>query len=239
MAYSKGRGMRMKRFLLVEDEQIMAKNIAFFLEREGYKVDIAHDGEAGWIAFTTNEYDLVLLDWTLPKKDGLDLCRDIRKKSNVPIIMITAKSEILDRVIGLEIGADDYVVKPFDQRELLARIHALLRRHETISTDQVGEQQLHYDGLRLDRERLLILFEDQSITLTANEYKLVEILMKKPETVYTRELMYEQVWGGMLGYSDRTVDVTISRLRKKIMELTGKKYFHAVRGMGYKFGEKS
>ena len=231
--------MRMRSFLLVEDEQIMAKNIAFFLRREGYKVDIAHDGEAGWIAFTGNEYDLILLDWTLPKRDGLDLCREIRKKSNVPIIMITAKNEILDKVIGLEIGADDYVVKPFDQRELLARIHALLRRNEKNSTDQVGDALLQYDGLTLDREKLLILFEDQTITLTANEYKLIEILLKKPETVYTREFIYEQVWGGLLGYNDRTVDVTISRLRKKLMELTGKKYFHSVRGMGYKFGEKS
>lgn len=229
----------MKRFLLVEDEKIMAKNIAFFLQREGYQVDVVHDGEAGWTAFASNEYDLLLLDWTLPKKDGLNLCRDIRRKSNVPIIMITAKNEILDRVIGLEIGADDYVVKPFDQRELLARIHALLRRNETKSGEPGCENRLQYDGLTLDREKLLILFQESFITLTANEYKLIEILMKKPETVYTREFLYEEVWGALLGYNDRTVDVTISRLRKKIMELTGKKYFQSVRGMGYRFGGKS
>jgi len=229
----------MKHFLLVEDEQILAKNIAFFLEREGYQVDIEYDGEAGWATYTSKTYDLILLDWTLPKKDGLELCKEIRKKSNVPIMMITAKSEILDKIIGLELGADDYIVKPFDQRELLARIHALLRRNETTSNEQLVEHWLQYEGLKLDREKLLVLFGEQSVALTANEYKLMEILMKKPDNVYSREIIYEQIWDGLLEYSERTVDVTISRLRKKLMELSGKKYFHAVRGMGYRFGGKS
>ncbi|WP_332695507.1 response regulator transcription factor [Halalkalibacter lacteus] len=229
----------MKYFLLVEDERILAKNIAFFLEREGYHVDIEYDGEAGWAAYTSKAYDLILLDWTLPKKDGLELCKQIRQQSNVPIMMLTAKGEILDKIIGLELGADDYLVKPFDQRELLARIHALLRRNETTSHDRREKQWLHYEGLKLDREKLLILFKEQSIALTANEYKLMEILMKKPDNVYSRELLYEQVWGGSLEYSERTVDVTISRLRKKLLEASGKKYFHAVRGMGYRFRGKS
>lgn len=230
----------MKRFLLVEDEKILAKNIAFFLEREGYQVDIAYDGESGWASYKFKPYDLILLDWTLPKKDGMELCKEIRKESNVPIMMITAKSEILDKIIGLELGADDYVVKPFDHRELLARIHALLRRNETRIIDNQGRGQwLQYDGLKLDRERLLILFEEISIPLTANEYKLMEIFMKKPDNVFSREFIYEQIWEGELEYSERTVDVTISRLRKKLTELTGKKYFHAVRGLGYRFGGKS
>jgi len=229
----------MKHFLLVEDEQILAKNIAFFLEREGYQVDIEYDGEAGWATYTSKTYDLILLDWTLPKKDGLELCKEIRKESNVPIIMITAKSEILDKIIGLELGADDYIVKPFDQRELLARIHALLRRNETTGREPQNEPWLQYEGIKLDREKLLILYGGQSIALTANEYKLMEILMKKPENVYSREFIYEQIWDGLLEYSERTVDVTISRLRKKIMELTGKKYFQAIRGRGYRFGGKS
>lgn len=226
----------MKNFLLVEDEKILAKNIAFFLEREGYKVDIAYNGEEGWQMYKSNSYDLILLDWTLPKKDGLELCKDIRKESNVPIIMITAKSEILDRIIGLELGADDYIVKPFDQREMLARIHAVLRRDQLVNNDTKSEQWLHYGDLKLDREKLLLIFEGDSIALTANEYKLIEILMRKPNNVYSREFLYEQVWGGTLEYSERTVDMTISRLRKKILELTGTKYFHAVRGMGYRFG---
>ncbi|MFC0560651.1 response regulator [Halalkalibacter alkalisediminis] len=225
----------MKRFLLVEDEKILAKNLAFFLSREGYQVDIEYDGEAGWAAYTNKAYDLILVDWTLPKKDGLELCKQIRKESNVPIIMITAKSEIVDKILGLELGADDYIVKPFDPRELLARIHALLRRNESTST---AEQRLQYEGLTLDREKLLILFGLQNVTLTANEYKLLEIMMKKPNNVYSREFLYDEVWGGLLEYSERTVDVSISRLRKKLMELSGEKYFHAVRGMGYRFGEK-
>lgn len=216
----------------------MAKNIKFFLEREGYEVDVAYDGEAGWIAYCANGYDLILLDWTLPKKDGLELCKQIRKESTIPIMMITAKGEILDKIIGLELGADDYIVKPFDPRELLARIHALLRRNESTKNQPRKELWLQFEGIKVDREKLLILFGDQSVALTANEYKLLEILMKKPNNVFTREFLYEEVWGGSLEFSERTVDVTISRLRKKLMELSGKKYIQAVRGMGYRFGEK-
>lgn len=226
----------MKQLLLVEDEKILAKNIAFFLEREGYEVDIEYDGEAALASYKAKPYDLVLLDWTLPKKDGLEVCKQIRKESNVPIIMITAKGEILDRIIGLELGADDYLVKPFDQRELLARIHAILRRNGDYSKESNTGQWLIYDDLKLDREKLLIVYGNDTIELTVNEYKLLEILMKKPQNVYSREYLYEEVWGGLLGYNDRTVDVTISRLRKKLMFLTGKNYFQAVRGMGYRLG---
>ncbi|NLZ93908.1 MAG: response regulator transcription factor [Firmicutes bacterium] len=229
----------MKRLLVVEDEKIMAKNIAFFLEREGYQVDVEYDGQAAWTAFKAKAYHLVLLDWTLPKLDGLELCRRIRKDSDVPIIMITAKGEILDKIIGLEIGADDYIVKPFDQRELLARIHALLRRSESLKNEDSDKKYLQYDGLKLDREKLLLTCGEQSISLTANEYKLMEIVIKRPHNVYSREFLYEQVWGEMATANDRTVDVTISRLRKKLMDLSGKRYFHAVRGMGYRLGEES
>ncbi len=227
----------MKRFLLVEDEKILAKNIAFFLNREGYQIDIEYDGEAGWAAYLLKKYDLILLDWTLPKKDGLELCKEIRKESNIPIIMITAKGEIYDKIIGLELGADDYIVKPFDLRELLARIHAVLRRKEDFSKQETGAGQwLEYEDIKLDREKLLILYGEAAIDLTANEYKLMEILMKKPQNVFSREFLYEEVWGGLLGYNERTVDVTISRLRKKILAGTGKSLFHAVRGMGYRLG---
>ncbi|TCK92690.1 two-component system response regulator VicR [Natranaerovirga hydrolytica] len=228
----------MKKLLLVEDEKIMAKNIAFFLEREGYQVDIEYDGIEALQAYNKNTYDLILLDWTLPKKDGLEVCKDIRKTSQIPIIMITAKGDLFDKIIGLEIGADDYLVKPFDQRELLARIHAVLRRNEKANDNDAAkvEQWLEYDGIKLDREKLMIQFEDKHVSLTANEYKLMEILMKKPENVFSREFLYEAVWGGSLMYNERTVDMTISRLRKKLLEMTGKKYFEAIRGMGYRLG---
>ena len=229
----------MKRLLVVEDEKVMSKNIAFFLEREGYLVDVEYDGQAAWAAFRANTYDLILLDWTLPKLDGLELCRRIRKDSDIPIIMITAKGEIFDKIIGLEIGADDYIVKPFDQRDLLARIHALLCRSEASGSDDAGKKFLQYGDLKLDRERLLLLYGAQSVSLTAIEYKLMEIVIKRPYNVFSREYLYEQVWGEMATAGDRTVDVTISRLRKKLMELTGKRYFHAVRGLGYRLGEES
>ena len=143
----------MKRLLLVEDEQIMAKNIAFFLTREGFQVDTAYDGEAALELFAVGQYDLVLLDWTLPKLDGLEVCKRIRRESQVPIMMLTAKGEIFDKVVGLEVGADDYLVKPFDQRELLARIHALLRRISAEHKGQAAEAWLQYEDLRLDREK--------------------------------------------------------------------------------------
>jgi DNA-binding response OmpR family regulator len=229
----------MKRLLLVEDEQIMAKNIAFFLTREGFQVDTAYDGEAALELFAVGQYDLVLLDWTLPKLDGLEVCKRIRRESQVPIMMLTAKGEIFDKVVGLEVGADDYLVKPFDQRELLARIHALLRRISAEHKGQAAEAWLQYEDLRLDREKLLLVCGEKTAALTANEYKLLELMMKKPHNVFTREYLYEEVWGELPGYNDRTVDVTISRLRRKILQLCGKKYFQAVRGLGYRFGEKS
>ncbi|HAA38435.1 MAG TPA: DNA-binding response regulator [Firmicutes bacterium] len=229
----------MKRLLLVEDEQIMAKNIAFFLTREGFQVDTAYDGEAALELFAVGQYDLVLLDWTLPKLDGLEVCKRIRRESQVPIMMLTAKGEIFDKVVGLEVGADDYLVKPFDQRELLARIHALLRRISAEHKGQAAEAWLQYEDLRLDREKLLLVCGEETAALTANEYKLLELMMKKPHNVFTREYLYEEVWGELPGYNDRTVDVTISRLRRKILQLCGKKYFQAVRGLGYRFGEKS
>ena len=142
-------------------------------------------------------------------------------------------------MVGLEVGADDYLVKPFDQRELLARIHALLRRISAEHKGQAAEAWLQYEDLRLDREKLLLVCGEETAALTANEYKLLELMMKKPHNVFTREYLYEEVWGELPGYNDRTVDVTISRLRRKILQLCGKKYFQAVRGLGYRFHEKS
>ncbi|WP_010272353.1 response regulator transcription factor [Paenibacillus senegalensis] len=225
----------MVRILLVEDEKVMAKNIAFFLEKEGYSIDIAHDGQSGLTMFQNGRYDLLLLDWTLPKMDGLQLCRTIRQQSAVPIMMITAKEELMDKVIGLEVGADDYVTKPFHQRELLARIHALLRRNQ--QQGQMNESSLEYDGLRLDTGKMVLVYGERSIPLTANEYKLLEVMMRHPQNVFTREMLFEKVWGTTAGFSDRTVDVNVSRIRKKISELTDRNYLYAVRGLGYRFGE--
>lgn len=220
--------------LLVEDEKVMAKNIAFFLEQELYRVEIAYDGEAALEFFQKNSYDLVLLDWTLPKRDGLEVCKEIRKSSYIPIIMITAKGEIFDKVIGLEVGADDYLVKPFHQRELLARIHALLRRNQQNPSGQTGHF-VQYDAMTLDKDRMMLNFQKHSIPLTATDYKLLDIMMSHPLHVYSRDYLFAEIWGDSMGYNDRSVDVNISRLRKKILELTGKRYLHAIRGVGYQF----
>lgn len=226
----------MMRILLVEDEKIMAKNISFFLEKEGYHVDVAHDGVQGLEQFRSSSYDLLLLDWTLPRMDGLELCRTIRKESSVPVIMITAKEELVDKVVGLEVGADDYLTKPFHQRELIARIKALLRRSAMTMPDQQEHISI-WQGLRLDREKLYLYYEDQSIPLTAIEYKLLDLFLRHPQNVFSREHLLEAVWGMSEGFNDRTVDVNISRLRIKIAQLSGLKVLHAIRGIGYRFGD--
>lgn len=226
----------MKKILLVEDEQVLAKNIAFFLNKEGFEVDVADDGEAALQRFQPGLYDVVLLDWMLPKKDGLTVCRQIRQLSDVPLIMITAKGEVMDKVIGLEVGADDYIVKPFHQRELLARIHALLRRQEKQSDHAQHQRFIRYADLILDQDLMQIRCNDRSVSLTANEFKLLDLMMRHPDRVFSRESLYEHVWGTATGYSERTVDVNISRLRKKIMEITDQNYLFAVRGYGYRFG---
>lgn len=227
----------MKKVLLVEDEGILAKNIAFFLNREGFEVDVASDGEEGLRLFQAGQYDLVLLDWMLPKMDGLTLCRHIRQGSDVPLIMLTAKGEVMDKVIGLEVGADDYLVKPFHQRELLARIHALFRRQEK-REKEIRQRFLRYDQLVLDRDQMMLRLGEQSVSLTVNEFKLLDLFMRHPEKVFSREELFDHVWGTSVSYSDRTVDVNISHLRKKIGELAGENLLHAVRGYGYRFGGK-
>jgi DNA-binding response OmpR family regulator len=231
-------GSEVKKILLVEDEQVLAKNMAFFLKKEGFEVDVEYDGETALDRFKAGLYDLVLLDWMLPKKDGLTVCRHIRQTSDVPLIMITAKGEVMDKVIGLEVGADDYIVKPFHQRELLARIHALLRRQEKHTDLPSHPRLIRYEELILDQDQMVIRSGEKTVPLTANEYKLLDVMMRQPERVFSRVSLYEQVWGTASGYSDRTVDVNISRLRKKITELTDKNYLFSVRGYGYRFGGK-
>lgn len=228
----------MARVLLVEDEKILAKNICFFLEKEGFEVDIVHDGTQSWEQFQKQYYDLVLLDWTLPGMDGLDVCRKIRQQSSVPIMMITAKEELVDKVVGLEVGADDYLTKPFHQRELLARMKALLRRSQFQQHHHESENIKTWKGLVLDKDRLYLNYKDQSVQLTALEFKLLDLFMEHPHNVFPREALFESVWGISEGYSDRTVDVNVSRLRKKIYDLSGLKVLHAIRGIGYKLGDQ-
>jgi DNA-binding response OmpR family regulator len=230
----------LNRILLVEDEKTMAKHIVYFLEKEGFSVDSVRTGEDGLERFRGGAYDLLLVDWTLPGMDGLELCRVIRKESAVPIIMITAKEELVDKVVGLEVGADDYLTKPFHLRELLARIRALLRRSQMqAAADAADDRKLVWRGLVLDKSKLTLSFADKSVPLTNTEFKLLDLFMQHPQQVYTREILFETVWGQYEAFNDRTVDVNVSRLRKKIADLSGMKTLQAVRGIGYSLGERT
>ena len=205
----------MPKILVVDDERVMVKGIKFNLENEGYQVDTGSDGEEAVDKARTGQFDLIILDLMMPKIDGLQACMKIREFSNVPVIMLTAKSEDTDKIIGFECGADDYITKPFNILELKARIRAMLRR---ASAGGQGKQAkcITAGDLTLDTEQRVAIRDGQVVELTAKEYDLVELLMKNPRRVYSRENLMNAVWGyAYTGYY-RTVDVHIRRLREKL-----------------------
>lgn len=203
--------------LLVDDEPLFAKGLKRSLESEGYEVTVASDGEKALRQAESKAFDLILLDLMLPKVDGLAVCRTIRARHDVPIIMLTARDDDVDKIVGLELGADDYITKPFNTRELSARIKAVLRR------SQRGRERLQADRLRLgplqvDRERRRVTVSGLEVDLTPTEYALLEILASHPGRVYTRQNLLGLVWGYDFAGDDRTVDVHIRRLRAKVEE---------------------
>lgn len=202
------------KILVVDDEKLLVKGIKFNLENEGYTVDACYDGESAVNMARTGEYDLIILDLMMPKKDGLEACQEIRGFSTVPIIMLTARSEDADKIIGLESGADDYVTKPFNILELKARIRALLRRAG--QTAQKRTELLTAGGIALDTERRIALRDGVPVDLTAKEYDILELLIKNPHRVYSRENLMDLVWGYTYAGDYRTVDVHIRRLREKL-----------------------
>ena len=202
------------KILVVDDERLLVKGIKFNLENEGYTVDAGYDGEDAVNMARTGEYDLIILDLMMPKKDGLQACQEIRSFSTVPIIMLTARSEDADKIIGLESGADDYVTKPFNILELKARIRALLRRAG--QTAQKRTELLTAGGIALDTERRIALRDGVPVDLTAKEYDILELLIKNPHRVYSRENLMDLVWGYTYAGDYRTVDVHIRRLREKL-----------------------
>ncbi len=228
----------MTKILLVDDEKLFVKGLSAILEHEGFQVTKAFDGEKAWELIQKVSFALILLDLMLPKIDGLTLCREIRKKSDVPIIMLTAKGEDIDKIIGLELGADDYLAKPFNSRELLARIRAVLRR----SSLKRAESSFLAEGEReiiIDREKWLVLVEEKEVELTGKEFDLLELLWKNPGRVFTREKLLELVWGYNFWGDERTVDVHIRRLREKIEPNPGTPRFVLTKwGVGYYFREK-
>ena len=223
----------MAKVLVVEDEQSLREALVFFLEKEGHEVSVAVDGEEAISVFEKSGADIILLDLMLPKVDGNQVCKHIRQSSNVPIIMLTAKDSEIDKIVGLEIGADDYITKPYSTRELLARIKAVLRRQ--VEPPLTVESVLVAGELRLDSDRHVVTLSGNPLTLPLKEFELLELLMENVNRVLTRGQIIDRVWGSNYFGDTKTLDVHIKRLRSKVEEEPGRpKYIQTVRGLGYK-----
>jgi len=224
-----------RRVLLVEDEKAIREAVAAYLERDGFWVTPAPDGAAALNAFHNDApFDLIILDLMLPKIPGEVVCKEIRNISDIPIIMLTAKGEIDNRIAGLELGADDYLVKPFSPRELIARVRALLRRVH--SSDDPQRDKLVYDGLELDISAHRALLDNQDLDLTASEFKLLTTLARYPGRVYTRMELVEKVLGYDFDGYERTVDSHVKNLRAKLNDdPRDPRFIHTVHGVGYRF----
>ena len=224
-----------KKILVVDDEKLIVKGIRFSLEQEGMEVDCAYDGEEA-LAFAKNcEYDLVLLDVMLPKMDGFEVCQQIRDFSDMPIVMLTAKSEDMDKILGLEYGADDYITKPFNILEVKARIKAIMRRTAKRQETSTGTMVVK-GALRIDCESRRVFIGEKEINLTAKEYDVLELLAMNPNKVYSRENLLNLIRGYDYPGDARTVDVHIRRLREKIETKPSEpKYVHTKWGVGYYF----
>ena len=225
-----------KRVLIVDDEKLIVKGLKFSLEQENMKVDCAYDGEEAVLKAGDNQYDIILLDVMLPKLTGFEVCQQIREFSNVPIIMLTAKGEDMDKILGLEYGADDYITKPFNILEVKARIKAILRRVDSGKNDSESPKIIVSGELRLDCEGRRAYVQDKEIGLTAKEFEVLELLMLNPNKVYGRESLLKLVWGTDYPGDVRTVDVHIRRLREKIETNPSEpRYVHTKWGVGYYF----
>ena len=222
--------------LVVDDEKLIVKGIRFSLEQDGMEVDAAYDGEEALEMAREKEYDIILLDLMLPKLDGLGVCQQIREFSNVPIVMLTAKGDDMDKILGLEYGADDYITKPFNILEVKARIKAIMRRMTQAAPTEEKAKVVVSGDLRLDCESRRVFIAGKEINLTAKEFDLLELLVFNPNKVYSRENLLNIVWGYEYPGDVRTVDVHIRRLREKIEQNpSDPKYVHTKWGVGYYF----
>ncbi|MBU9728778.1 response regulator transcription factor [Diplocloster modestus] len=225
-----------KKALVVDDEKLIVKGIRFSLEQDDMEVDCAYDGEEALKLARETEYDIVLLDIMLPKIDGLQVCQQIREFSNMPIIMLTAKGEDMDKIMGLEYGADDYITKPFNILEVKARIKAIMRRMNQNTGAAAQKKVVEINDLKLDCESRRVYIADREINLTAKEFDVLELLVFNPNKVYSRENLLNIVWGYEYPGDVRTVDVHIRRLREKIESNPSEpKYVHTKWGVGYYF----
>ena len=227
----------MARVLIVDDEPNIREVVGLYLGRDGHDVVSAADGEEALEVFRESAPDLVVLDLMLPKLGGLEVCRRMQAQRSVPLIMLTARGEEEERIVGLSLGADDYVVKPFSPRELAARVTAVLRRTEQDPAQNADEKVLVFDGLRIDPNAREVLVQGRPATLTAREFDLLHYLASSPGRVYTRDQLMELVWGYAFSADTSTVTVHVRRLREKIeADPAHPRYLQTVWGVGYKFG---
>lgn len=226
----------MKRVLVVDDEKLIVKGIKFSLEQDDMQVDCAYDGEEALRLAKQTDYDMVLLDIMLPKLTGLEVCQQIREFSNMPIIMLTAKGEDMDKILGLEYGADDYITKPFNILEVKARMKAIIRRNGKKPAPEEKERKITVGDLNLDCDSRRVNIAGKEINLTAKEFDVLELLVFNPNKVYSREVLLRTIWGSDYPGDVRTVDVHIRRLREKIESNPGEPmYIHTKWGVGYYF----
>ena len=225
-----------KQVLVVDDEKLIVKGIRFSLEQDGMEVDCAYDGEEALSMAKEHKYDIILLDVMLPKLTGFEVCQQIREFSTVPIIMLTAKGDDMDKILGLEYGADDYITKPFNILEVKARIKAIMRRTNQKDKKQEQDKIIEQGDMKLDCEGRRVYIAGKEINLTAKEFEVLELMIKTPNKVYSREGLLKLIWGEDYPGDVRTVDVHIRRLREKIEKSPSEpKYVHTKWGVGYYF----
>jgi DNA-binding response OmpR family regulator len=230
---------RAARILLVDDEQPIQTLLSFPLQRDGYEVVQASDGREALARFAEQTFDLVVLDVMLPKMDGLEVCRRLRARSSVPIIMLTAKSEEIDKVLGLELGADDYITKPFSVREFRSRVKAVLRRAALAAPDEQLEEPIEAGDLRVDFEKRQVDARGEAVRLTYVEFEILAALARNAGRVFSRTLLLERVWGDAAYRDPRTIDVHIRHLREKLEpEPKHPELILTVRGVGYRFRDR-
>ncbi len=223
----------MSRILVVDDEQNICELLTLYLVKEGYSVETAGDGEEAMKKFASFEPDLILLDIMLPQKDGWQVCREIRQSSNVPIIMLSAKGETFDKVLGLELGADDYVTKPFDSKEVMARIKTVLRRAGNVMEE--SRQEVEHHNLYVSLTNYKLVVGGKNVDAPPKEIELLYHLAKNPNRVYTRDQLLDEIWGFKYFGDSRTVDVHIKRIREKLEGVSDRWAIRTVWGIGYKF----
>ena len=223
------------KILVVDDDSNICELLRLYLEKEGYQVFFARDGEAAVAAFGANSPDLVLLDIMLPVLDGWQVCREIRKTSRVPIIMLTAKGEVFDKVLGLELGADDYVTKPFDTKEIVARIKAVLRRAESAKDAEPAVKEVQFDKLSVNLTNYELRVAGKRVDAPPKEMELLYYLASNPNRVFTRNQLLDEVWGFDYYGDSRTIDVHVKRLREKLEGVSDKWSLQTLCSVGYKF----